>query len=313
MNYIYSINKDLRHKVAEYLPFMDFLTVRLVSKDFKLNVLKEFKKRMTRVIMRICGVSMEEALDLQRRVIERGGVFSGSAVLQVLVDDTWESDLDVYFHTGRGYERNDIYRNVLKISSDLLSDEELDVLKNQIGAYEDKEPSKEQEFVDVIELRKPTMSVKSSFSLAYDYRSKMVIGGHPHAKSPYNRIQIIECDTQRHVPVWRDFDMSQVMNGYGKDLEIYNVDMLRRREGALFCRSTARAEKYRGRGFEIIDAEPYSYMARYAGKSRYFSSLSVRIGGRIKHSAYTNVRNYLMADLKKDRRDKLKRHPAAAV
>lgn len=309
-----SINKDLRRKVAEYLPFMDFLTLRSVNKDFKLDVLWEFKKRMTRVIMRICDVSMEDACELQSRVIERGGVFSGSAVLQVLLDETWESDLDVYFHTGRDYERNDIYRNVLKISSDLLSDEELNVLKNQIGAYEEEEPSKKQEFVDVAELRKPTMSVKSSFSLSYDYRSKMVIGGHPHAKSPYDRIQIIECDTQRHVPVWRDFDMSQVMNGYGKDLEIYNVDMLRRREGTLFCRSTAREKKYMGRGFEIINAEPYSYMTRYAGKSRYFSSLSkTSLKMEVVRSVYTHARNHLIADLKKDRRGKLERHPAAAV
>jgi hypothetical protein len=253
-----SISNDVRNSIYDYLPMVNILELRRVSKTFtNAPVVMIFKQRLVVQIMRICDVTNADAVSLLAACAIRGGIISGSIILQVLTGDEWKSDIDIFVN-----DRPEMFDRIEFLSNVIGIDRESVYTPSCYIHDGISDLSRNMEHVHARDLRIPPMAVKSSYSVIYNYDWQST----NHSK--YDNIQVIAIDRDlrlsHHDAVTEHFDMSIVSNSFFKnELEVWNLDKLISRDVSAFrCIMANRLEKYKRRGFNFKDRQHDSTVSR---------------------------------------------------
>lgn len=243
------INNGVVNHMCGFLPILDVLSLRNVSSDMKkkINVLSVFKTHLKRTIIRICLKSeytqenFAKASLLIQTVLDLGGMFSGSCILQILLGEEWKSDIDVYVPAGNTSRVEKVER-IGQITLPSINSSVPDVyMMAHAGS----------DYLGRCVYRRNLNSVAWDgdfiYSLIYDSKDT----------GAFNNLQIIEHSLPTTPTDY--FDMTQCMNYYDGVLWSNSIDLLRRRIGYMYRSDNARADKYVNRGFKIVDV---SYHAR---------------------------------------------------
>jgi len=245
------IHNDSMSHICEFLPIVNILELRRISSMFiKIPVIRIFKQRLIKQIMRICDVDKADATSLIARCDTRGGVISGSIILQVLIGEEWESDMDIFVNTRpKMFSKKDFVVSVLGLPHNIVFEEYISSFytQEQVGNDEEK---KSYPTVNTQNLDLPVWGAKSDYCLLYNYSRQTADNS-----SKYNKIQVIGMDRDlsfsHHRAAVEHFDLSIVSNSFFKNtLEVWNLDMIVSRKVTMFkLPHYGRMDKYRQRGF----------------------------------------------------------------
>jgi hypothetical protein len=261
MNGIYN---DSMYHMCEFLPIVNILELRRVSSMFiKIPVVSIFRRRLIQRIMDICNVNIADAISLIARCATRGGVISGSIILQVLIGEKWKSDIDIYVNTRpKRFSKKDFLVSVLGLPRDMVFKEYRNPMYPPV---DDDNDEKSSSTVNTRGCEMPPLSVKSDYCLLYNYVWQKI----DHC-SKYNNIQVIGMDRDlsfsHHRATVEHFDMSIVSNSFFKNtLEIWNLDALIVRKNVMLTLTTIkRINKYILRGFsEQCNYPIYRHESKY--------------------------------------------------
>jgi hypothetical protein len=269
------IHNDSMSHICEFLPIVNILELRRVSSMFiKIPVVSIFRRRLIQRIMDICNVNIADATSLIARCTTRGGVVSGSIILQVLIGEKWKSDIDIYVNTRpKRFSKKDFLVSVLGLPRDMVFKE----YQNPMYPPENVDDEKSSSTVNTQGCATPSRGVKSDYRLLYNYVWQKI-----DHRSKYNNIQVIGMDRDlsfsHHRATVEHFDMSIVSNSFFKNaLEIWNLDALIGRKNVMLTYATfKRVNKYVMRGFSEQCNYPISYPVSYL-KSRCDISFVKRI------------------------------------
>ena len=229
------LSNDAMLHIYTFLPMTDVINWSKVKPH--ISVARVFRLRFITHLMRRCQCSRKDAIKIIANVRECDGLFSGSSVLQVLLDEFWDgSDIDIYFPANSPNYNSTMLCEILQLNKPYTV---------PVALYEQHNQS-------LTTLGEPIHSSEANFYLDYNYKWDT-----EHVRT-YSNIQIISHTKQlgrsHHLLATENFDLSIVMNSYdGRKLEIYDFNKLKNRRSVVFrsIRGPDRIEKYTDRNIKF--------------------------------------------------------------
>jgi hypothetical protein len=246
------LNSDTLGHVHHFLSVAELLELRRVDKNhLQIPIVAIFRQRLVTAIMRVCNVTKRNAHMLLAACNLRGGVISGSIVLQVLLGEVWESDIDIYVNT-----RHKLFYTMEFLVNVIRVDPSMELLRDKKENY----ISPSRSVITTFECGIPLYSNKSDYIILYNYAKQHV------DDCLYEKIQVIgtnrDTTISMHNATTSHFDMSIVSNSYFKGtLEVFCREMLvAKKTSILNIPKHGRIEKYTERG---ISFTPIDYDTHY--------------------------------------------------
>ena len=238
------IATDSMNIVAGFLPMVDIVRLRWISKDWRDAILVELHFRRRLIKLLACRMDADP-MPMLAACARHRAVISGSVILEVMYDTEFnDADIDVFgaFPT-----------NAAMVAA-----------VNDIAGLDKKEVLNSEEYSDAVgdmyaDVDYDSMEPPPSPVM---HRQNVAAGAyliHSHGRSlatdgKYRKLQIIETYGSTPLDLVGRFDLSVVMNAYvGRKLEmayphhVLGMESIYFRTNCVGCRPN----KYRGRGIEV--------------------------------------------------------------
>lgn len=247
---ILSNNHLLLDLLLPYLTITDMHHLRMVCSATRVDLSRGFRYHVCNRISEIIQGDGEEFL---RRVGTVGGIISGSIIVQVLLNERWKSDIDVYVPT------------TVDQSDGLLSQLLLDSRESYTQDFQAKLGSQPYIFMQRYPLKTGFYQNVSNYHLVFDYRKILCNRAARNFSKQiqlrfWRGVQVIVVDHawcySTHEAVTRNFDIDVLMNTWdekAKTLTVHNFKKLQKKLGFALTNSLLhhRIEKYIERGFTL--------------------------------------------------------------